>query len=111
MSVKRIRKSEEVPHASALAILREVANTTQLSDEQRKTLDYLEKVTRRTREEAESLVKQLVEKFGFARITAIQLINLSIDSVEELRTVLSHLERREYSDSELKEISKLLTGQ
>ncbi|MGB9704339.1 MAG: RNA polymerase Rpb4 family protein [Pyrobaculum sp.] len=111
MSVKKIRKSEEVPHASALAILREVATTTQLSEEQRKTLDYLEKVTKRTRENAESLVKQLVEKFGFARITAIQLVNLSIDSVEELRTVLSHLERREYSDSELREIFKLLTGQ
>ena len=111
MSVKKIRKSEEVPHASALAILREVAATTQLSEEQRKTLDYLEKVTKRTRENAESLVKQLVEKFGFARITAIQLVNLSIDSVEELRTVLTHLERREYSDSELREIFKLLTGQ
>lgn len=111
MSVKKIRKSEEIPNATALAILREVAATTQLSEEQRKTLDYLEKITKRTREESEKVVRQLVEKFGFTRITAIQLVNLSIDSVEELKTVLSYLERREYSEGELKEILKILTGQ
>ena len=52
-----------------------------------------------------------MERFGFTRVTAAQLVNLSIDSLEELRVVLSYLEKREYSDSELKEILKLLTGQ
>ncbi len=111
MGVKRIRKSEELTNAKALAILRELASTTQLTEEQRKTLDYLEKVAVRTPEEAENIVKQLVEKFGFTRITAIQMANLRIDNIDELRTVLSYLEKREYSESELKEILKVLTGQ
>lgn len=111
MSVKKIRRSEEVTNARALEILRELATSTQLSEEQRKTRDYLEKVVKRDAEDAETLVRQLMEKFGFTRVTAIQLVNLSIESLDELKTVLSYLERREYTDNELREILKLLTGQ
>ncbi|MEM4650962.1 MAG: RNA polymerase Rpb4 family protein [Pyrobaculum sp.] len=111
MSVKKIRRSEEVTNARALEILRELATSTQLSEEQRKTQDYLEKVVKRDAEDAEALVRQLMEKFGFTRVTAIQLVNLSIESLDELKTVLSYLERREYTDNELREILKLLTGQ
>ncbi|MCI4446813.1 MAG: DNA-directed RNA polymerase subunit F [Pyrobaculum sp.] len=111
MSVKKIRKSEEITNAKALEILRELASSTQLSDDQRKTLDYLEKVVKRDKEAAETLVKQLIEKFGFARITAIQIANLAIESIDELKIILSYLEKREYTDSELKEIFKILTGQ
>ncbi|KUO89745.1 MAG: RNA polymerase Rpb4 family protein [Pyrobaculum sp.] len=111
MSVKKIRRSEEVTNARALEILRELATSTQLSEEQRKTQDYLEKVVKRDAEDAETLVRQLMEKFGFTRVTAIQLVNLSIESLDELKTVLSYLERRDYTDNELREILKLLTGQ
>ncbi len=111
MSVKKIRRSEEITNARALKILRELATSTQLSEEQRKTLDYLEKVVKRDAEDAEALVRQLMEKFGFARVTAIQLVNLSVESLEELKTVLSYLEKREYADNELREVLKLLTGQ
>lgn len=111
MSVKKIRRSEEVTNARALVILRELATSTQLSEEQRKTRDYLEKVVKRDAEDAEALVRQLMEKFGFTRVTAIQLVNLSIESLDELKTVLSYLERRDYTDNELREILKLLTGQ
>lgn len=111
MSVKKIRRSEEVTNARALGILRELATSTQLSEEQRKTQDYLEKVVKRDAEDAETLVRQLMEKFGFTRVTAIQLVNLSIESLDELKTVLSYLERREYTDNELREILRLLTGQ
>lgn len=111
MSVKKIRRSEEVTNARALEILRELATSTQLSEEQRKTQDYLEKVVKRDAEDAEALVRQLMEKFGFTRVTAIQLVNLSLESLDELKTVLSYLERREYTDNELREILKLLTGQ
>lgn len=111
MSVKKIRRSEEVTNARALEILRELATSTQLSEEQRKTQDYLEKVVKRDAEDAEALVRQLMEKFGFTRVTAIQLVNLSIESLDELKTVLSYLERRDYTDNELREILKLLTGQ
>lgn len=111
MSVKKIRRSEEVTNARALEILRELATSTQLSEEQRKTQDYLEKVVKRDTADAEALVRQLMEKFGFTRVTAIQLVNLSIESLDELKTVLSYLERREYTDNELREILKLLTGQ
>jgi DNA-directed RNA polymerase subunit F len=111
VSVKKIRRSEEVTNAKALEILRELATSTQLSEEQRKTRDYLEKVVKRDAEDAEALVRQLMEKFGFTRVTAIQLVNLSIESLDELKTVLSYLERRDYTDNELREILKLLTGQ
>jgi len=111
VSVRRIIRSEETTNAKALEILRELASRSQLSEEQRKTLDYLEKVVKRRGDEAEALVRHLMERFGFTRVTAVQLVNLSIDSLEELRVVLSYLEKREYSDSELKEILKLLTGQ
>jgi DNA-directed RNA polymerase subunit F len=111
VSVKKIRRSEEVTNARALEILRELATSTQLSEEQRKTQDYLEKVVKRDTADAEALVRQLMEKFGFTRVTAIQLVNLSIESLDELKTVLSYLERREYTDNELREILKLLTGQ
>lgn len=111
VSVKKIRRSEEVTNARALEILRELATSTQLSEEQRKTQDYLEKVVKRDAEDAETLVRQLMEKFGFTRVTAIQLVNLSIESLDELKTVLSYLERRDYTDNELREILKLLTGQ
>jgi len=111
VSVKKIRRSEEVTNARALEILRELATSTQLSEEQRKTQDYLEKVVKRDVADAEALVRQLMEKFGFTRVTAIQLVNLSIESLDELKTVLSYLERREYTDNELREILKLLTGQ
>jgi DNA-directed RNA polymerase subunit F len=111
VSVKKIRRSEEVTNARALEILRELATSTQLSEEQRKTRDYLEKVVKRDAADAEALVRQLMEKFGFTRVTAIQLVNLSIESLDELKTVLSYLERREYTDNELREILKLLTGQ
>lgn len=111
MSIKKIRKSEEITNAKALEILRTLSTTTQLSEDQRKTLDYLEKVTKRKPDEAESIVKKLIEKFGFTRITAVQLTNLSIESLDELKLILSYLEKREYSDSELKEVYKILTGQ
>jgi DNA-directed RNA polymerase subunit F len=111
VSVKKIRRSEEVTNARALEILRELTTSTQLSEEQRKTQDYLEKVVKRDAADAETLVRQLMEKFGFTRVTAIQLVNLSIESLDELKTVLSYLERREYTDNELREILKLLTGQ
>jgi DNA-directed RNA polymerase, subunit F (EC 2.7.7.6) len=111
VSVKKIRRSEEVTNARALEILRELATSTQLSEEQRKTQGYLEKVVKRDAEDAETLVRQLMEKFGFTRVTAIQLVNLSIESLDELKTVLSYLERRDYTDNELREILKLLTGQ
>lgn len=111
MSVKKIRKSEEITNSRALDILRGLASIRELSEEQRKTLDYLEKTVKRSPDAAEALVKRLMEKFGFTRITAIQLVNLSIDSVEELKILLTYLERREYSEGELKEIYKLLAGQ
>lgn len=107
--MKKIRKSEEVTNAKALEILRSLAATTNLTEEQRKTLDYLEKITKRSSEESEAVVRRLIEKFGFTRITAIQLVNLNVESLDELKLLLTHLERREYSDAELKEIYKILT--
>jgi DNA-directed RNA polymerase subunit F len=108
VSARRVRKIEDITNAQALKILRDLAAIRQLSEDQRKTLGYLEKVTKRNPEEAEELVRKLVDKFGFAKITAIQLVNLSISSASELRLLLSYLERREHSDSELKEIFESL---
>ncbi|MFB6490461.1 MAG: RNA polymerase Rpb4 family protein [Thermoproteus sp. AZ2] len=108
MSVKKIKRSEDVTNAKALEILRALAQSTELSDVQKKTIDYLEKVVEAPADAAEAKVNELVSKFGFARVTAIQLVNLSPQTLDELKYLLSLLERREFSEDELKEMFKIL---
>lgn len=108
VSIKRIRRSEDLTNAEALRILKELAARRELTEDQRRTLDYLEKTAKQGDRE---VVRRLMEQFGFARVTAIQLANLAPDSPELLRAILSHLDRREFSEADVKEILKILQGQ
>ncbi len=108
MSVKRIRRSEDVTNARALDILRKFSQSFELNEMQRKTIDFLEKVVPSNADAADAKVNELVSRFGFARITAIQLVNIMPDDAEELKTILQMLERREFSDDEIKEMLKIL---
>lgn len=107
MSVKKIRRSEDVTNARALDVLKSLAQGAELNDIQRKTMDYLEKVVK-TGDSAEAKVGELISKFGFARVTAIQLVNIMPEDLDELKTLIQLLERREFSDEELKEALAIL---
>jgi DNA-directed RNA polymerase subunit F len=108
VSVKRIRRSEDVTNAKALEVLRSFSQSFELNDVQRKTIDFLEKVVTIPADSAEAKVNELISRFGFARITAIQLVNLMPEDVDELKYLLQMLERREFSDDEVKEMLKIL---
>jgi DNA-directed RNA polymerase, subunit F (EC 2.7.7.6) len=108
VSVKRIRRSEDITNAKALEVLRKFSQSFELSDFQRKTLDFLEKAVSMPADSAEAKVGELISRFGFARITAIQLVNLMPEDVEELKYLLQMLERREFSDDEVREMLKIL---
>ncbi|MEL9990423.1 MAG: RNA polymerase Rpb4 family protein [Thermoproteus sp.] len=108
MSVKRIRKSTDVTNAKALQVLKEFSQSFELNEMRRKTIDFLEKVTPTPADAAEAKVEELISRFGFARVTAIQLVNIMPEDVDELKALLQMLERRDFSDDEIKEMLKVL---
>lgn len=108
VSIKRIRRSEDLTNAEALRILKELAGRRELTEDQRRTLDYLEKAAKQGGREA---VRRLMEQFGFARVTAIQLVNLAPETPEMLKALLSHLDRRDFSEADIREMLGILQGQ
>jgi len=56
---------------------------------QRRVLDYTSKFSRTSPDEAEMLVKTLVEQFGLEEEEAIQIVNCMPESVEEMRVFLA----------------------
>lgn len=76
---------------------------------QRRLLDYSYKFSRIDPEEAEALVKSLVEKFGLEEEEAIQIVNCMPESVEEIRVFLAG-GRRIVETSKLEGILNLLDG-
>lgn len=56
---------------------------------QRRTLDYTSKFSKIEAEEAEKLVKVLVEKFELEPEEAVQIVNCMPKSIEELRVFLA----------------------
>jgi DNA-directed RNA polymerase subunit F len=74
---------------------------------QRRSLDYASKFSRVEPEKVETLVKALVEKFGFEGEEAIQLVNSMPESIEEIRVFLAG-GRKIVESSKLQEILNLL---
>jgi len=56
---------------------------------QRRVLDYTSKFSKTSTEEAEMLIKSLVEQFGLEEEEAIQIVNCMPESVEEIRMFLA----------------------
>jgi len=109
--VKRIISTEDISIPEALKLLEErVLSSGQSLDSEvlRNTLDYLRRFSKADPSRVRELIEELVRKFGLARITAIQLVNVMPSSVEEIRSVLG-TEKREFTDQELQEILETLS--
>ncbi len=105
---KRVISSEDITNAEALKFLEEALQRFEsTSAEVDEALAYLRKFSKIDPERAKSLVSELVSRFGIARITAIQIVNIMPKYVEELKTILG-LEKREFSDKELQEMLELI---
>ncbi|MFB6469801.1 MAG: RNA polymerase Rpb4 [Vulcanisaeta sp. AZ3] len=109
--VKRIINSEDISMAEALRIIEEKVVSSGVTNDEfiNNTLDYLRKFSKVDPDKAKELVLELMKKFGLTRLTAIQIVNIMPQTVDELRMLLS-TERREFSDNDIEEMINLLKG-
>ncbi|ADN49939.1 RNA polymerase Rpb4 family protein [Vulcanisaeta distributa] len=108
--VKRIINSEDIPMAEALRILEEKllsANPSITDEVVNNTLDYLRKFSKVGPDKARELISELMKRFGLARLTTIQIVDLMPQTADELRVLLG-AEKREFSDKDVEEILNLL---
>ncbi|KUO93191.1 MAG: RNA polymerase Rpb4 [Vulcanisaeta sp. CIS_19] len=106
--VKRIINSEDISMAEALRILEEkVSNSGVNEDIVNNTLDYLRKFSKVNPDKARELVSELMKRFGLARLTAIQVVNVLPQTAEELRILLGS-EKREFTDKDIEDMLNLL---
>ncbi len=73
------------------------------------TLDYLRRFLKVDPERVRDLILELMKRFGLAKLTAIQIINIMPQTVDELRILLGS-EKREFSDQDIEGILDLLRG-
>ena len=105
---KRIISSEDITIPEALKLLEEALSKYESESEIiEEALAYLRKFAKIDPESARALVQELVSKFGIARMTAIQIVNIMPKHVEELKTILG-LEKREFSEKELQEMLEVI---
>ena len=81
-----VADKKEITVSEAKAILE--AKVEELDPLQRRVLDYATKFTKVKPEDAEKLVKELVEKCDIERQLAVQIANAMPLSVPEVRTFL-----------------------
>ncbi|KUO79586.1 MAG: RNA polymerase Rpb4 family protein [Vulcanisaeta sp.] len=106
--VKRIINSEDISMAEALRILEEKVSNSGINEEiVNNTLDYLRKFSKVNPDKAKELVSELMKRFGLARLTAIQVVNVLPQTAEELRILLGS-EKREFTDKDIEDMLNLL---
>ena len=88
---KRIISKTEIPMAVVARILAEQESA--LSPLQMRTLSYVRKFSKLTAEQAELLVKKLMDEYGLTREEAVQVADICPTEVDELRAVLSGYKR------------------
>ncbi len=66
----------------------EMIGEEKLDQFQRRSLDYASKFSKVKEEEAEMMVKTLIEQYGLDEEEAIQIVNCMPQSVEEIRVFL-----------------------
>lgn len=95
--------------ADALKILEDrVVGKASLDNETlSNTLDYLRKFSKIDSEKAKKLMEELMKKFGLARLTAIQIVDLMPKTADELKVILG-MEKREFKDQDVDAILELL---
>jgi len=94
--------------AEALRILEEKVSNSGINEEiVNNTLDYLRKFSKVNPDKARELVSELMKRFGLARLTAIQVVNVLPQTTEELRILLGS-EKREFTDKDIEDMLNLL---
>jgi len=94
--------------AEALRILEEKVSNSGVNEEiVNNTLDYLRKFSKVNLDKAKELVSELMKRFGLARLTAIQVVNVLPQTAEELRILLGS-EKREFTDKDIEDMLNLL---
>ncbi len=105
---KRIISAEDITIPEALKLLEEALSKYETPEDViHDALAYLRRFSKLDPESARNLVTELVTRFGIARTTAIQIVNIMPKHVEELRTILG-LEKREFSEKELQEMLSII---
>ncbi|BDR91445.1 RNA polymerase Rpb4 family protein [Vulcanisaeta souniana] len=110
--VKRIINAEDISTAEALRIIEDkVVNSGIGANDEvvNNTLDYLRRFLKVDLEKAKDLISELMKRFGLAKLTAIQIINIMPQTADELRILLGS-EKREFSDQDIESILDLLRG-
>ncbi len=105
---KRISDYEDITNAEALAVLRNILATYGSSPKLETSMEYLSKFSKTSSDNAKNLVKELEEKFGLTKVTAIQLVNIMPQSVDEIKSIISS-EKGEFKNEELQEILNILS--
>ncbi len=108
--VRKIKDYIDVSNPEALRLLEDIVTKYGLESQVVNiTLDYLRRYSKVKPEDAQALVKELTEKYGLARITAIQVVNIMPSTVEELQSIIS-VEKRPFKDEDLREMINLLNS-
>jgi DNA-directed RNA polymerase subunit F len=108
--VRKIKDYIDVSNPEALRLLEDIVTKYGLESQVVNiTLDYLRKYSKVKPEDAQALIKELTEKYGLARITAIQVVNIMPSTVEELQSIIS-VEKRPFKDEDLREMINLLNS-
>jgi DNA-directed RNA polymerase subunit F len=108
--VRKIKDYIDVSNPEALRLLEDIVTKYGLESQVVNiTLDYLRRYSKVKPEDAQALIKELTEKYGLARITAIQVVNIMPSTVEELQSIIS-VEKRPFKDEDLREMINLLNS-
>ncbi len=104
MSEKTEKKLLTIPEANQILQKIDVEKADQI---QKRTLDYTTKFSKTEADAAKKLLKQLETEAGLSEDEAVELVNISPKSVEELRTFTSGW-RKLLSTETLEKILKIL---
>ena len=104
MSEKTEKKLLTIPEANQILQKIDVEKADQI---QKRTLDYTTKFSKSESDVAKKLLKQLETETGLSEEEAVELVNISPKSVEELRTFTSGW-RKLLSTETLEKILKIL---
>ena len=108
--VRRVKSYSDLSNPEALKLLEDIVSKYGLTSPiVNVTLEYLRRFSKVNAEDAQELIKALTEKYGLAKVTAIQVINIMPASPEELQTIIS-AERKVFRDEVIKEIVDLLNS-
>ena len=104
MSEKPQKRLLSIPEANQILAKIDIEKADQI---QKRTLDYTTKFSKAEPDTARKLRKQLEEETGLSEEEAVELVNISPKSVEELRTFTSGW-RKLLSTETLEKILKIL---